>query len=217
VYYPSAALPLISPDGSELAGRLLTFAYIPVGYTLAVALVSRPTAFRWKAASVGAAALLVVGGISMGWPPWWERLPGGYVVDGFESGITPEGLAATSWAAATLPPGQRVAADYTNNLLLGTIGGQNPVNSMAALFCTGTWTVVDAVLARQAAVRYLVVDLRTSVDRAPDGDLFVGTSTCPTPIPPADLTKFNSVAGMTRVYDSGNIIVYALSEAAYVP
>ena len=65
--------------------------------------------------------------------------------------------------------------------------------------------------------KHLVVDLRTSVDRAPDGSLFVGTSSCPPPIPPADLSKFDAVAGMTRVYDSGNIIVYALSEAAYVP
>lgn len=216
-YYPSVALPFVSADGSELAGRLLTFVYIPVGYTVAVALASRPMTLRWKAAGVGATAILLVGGISMGWPPWWERLPGSYAVDGFESGITPEGLAAASWAATVLPAGQRVAADYTNNLLFGTLGGQNPVNSTETLFCSGTWTITDAVLARQDAVRYLVVDLRTSVDRAPDGSLFVGSTVCPTPIPPADLSKFNSVSGMTRVYTSGNIIVYALSEAAYVP
>jgi hypothetical protein len=216
-YYPSVALPFITADGSELAGRLLTFVYIPVGYTLAVALVNRPITLRRNAAAAGAAVILVAGGIAMGWPPWWERLPGGFVVDGFESGITAEGLAAANWAGATLPPGQRVAADYTNNLLFGTLGGQNPVNGMAVLFCSGTWTVADAVLARQSAVKYLVVDLRTSVDRAADGSLFVGTASCPTPIPPADLSKFDAIPGMTRVYDSGNVIVYALSEAAYVP
>jgi hypothetical protein len=217
LYYPCVALPFVTADGSELAGRLLTFVYIPVGYTLAAALVARPPAPRRKVVAAGAAALLVAGGISMGWPPWWERLPGSYVVDGFESGVNAESLAAASWAAAELPPGQRLAADYTNNLLLGTLGGQNPVNGVTALFCGGTWTLADALIARQQAVRYLVVDLRTSQSRAPDGSLFAEASSCPTPIPRADLSKFDAVHGMTRVYDSGNIIVYALSEAAYAP
>jgi hypothetical protein len=88
---------------------------------------------------------------------------------------------------------------------------------MAALFCGGTWTLADALLARKQAVKYLVVDLRTSVYRAPDGSLFVGAPSCPTPIPRADLGKFVAVPGLTRVYDSGNIIVYALSAAAYAP
>jgi hypothetical protein len=194
---------------------MLTFVYVPVGYTLAVALMARPPTFRRKIGAAAAAAVLVAGGISMGWPPWWERLPGGYVVDGFESGITAESLAAATWAATMLPPGRRVAADYTNNLLFGTLGGQNPVNGMAALFCGGTWTPADALLARQQAVNYLVVDQRISVDRAPDGSAFIGTPTCPTPIAAANLAKFDTVPGMTRVYDSGNIIVYKLSAAAY--
>jgi hypothetical protein len=217
LYYPCVALPFVTADGSELAGRLLTFVYIPVGYTLAAVLVARPPAPRRKVMAAGAAALLVAGGISMGWPPWWERLPGSYVVDGFESGVNAESLATASWAAAELPPGQRVAADYTNNLLLGTLGGQNPVNGVTALFCGGTWTLADELIARQQAVRYLVVDLRTSQSRAPDGSLFAEASSCPTPIPRADLSKFDAVHGMTRVYDSGNIIVYDLSEAAYAP
>jgi hypothetical protein len=61
------------------------------------------------------------------------------------------------------------------------------------------------------------VDLRTSVDRAPNGRAFIGNADCRTPIPPADLAKFDAVPGMARIYDSGNIIVYRLSAAAYVP
>ena len=56
--------------------------------------VAKPPTCCRKAATMGAAAILVAGGIAMGWPPWWERLPGGYVVDRFESGITAESLAA---------------------------------------------------------------------------------------------------------------------------
>jgi hypothetical protein len=216
-YYPCVALPFVTSDGSELAGRLLTFVYIPVAYTLAVALVARPPTFRRWIGGTAAAIILVAGGISMGWPPWWERLPGGYVVDGFESGITAESLAAATWAGTRLPPGRRVAADYTNNLLFGTLGGQNPVNGMAALFCGRTWTLADATLARRQAVRYLVVDRRTGTDRAPNGSAFIGTPTCPTPIPAANLAKFDAIHGMARIYDSGNILVYNLSAAAYAP
>ncbi len=223
LYYPCVALPFATADGSEIAGRLLTFVYIPVGYTLAAALVARPPAAalkltgRRRATAGLATAVLLAGGITQGWPPWWERLPGRYVVDGFESGVNAESLAAAGWAAATLPPGQRFAADYTNYILLGTLGGQNPVNGLTALFCGRSWTLADALIARQQAVRYLVVDLRTSQQRAPDGSLFAEANTCPTPIPRADLVKFDAVHGITRVYDSGNIVIYDLSEAEYAP
>jgi hypothetical protein len=215
-YYPCVALPFVTADGSELAGRLLTFVYIPVGYTLAVAVTARPLTSRRRVMAAAGAVMLVAGGISMGWPPWWERLPGSYVADGFESGINAESLAAASWAAEMLPPGQRFAGDYTSNLLIGTLGGQNPVNE-AVLFCGGTWNLADALIARQQQVQYLVVDLRTTEQRVPDGSLFAEANSCPSPIPRADLSKFNAVNGMTRVYDSGNIVVYALSEAAYAP
>jgi hypothetical protein len=216
-YYPCVALPFVTADGSELAGRLLTFVYIPVAYTLAMALTARPLTSLRRAVAAAGVAILLAGGISMGWPPWWERLPGRYVVDGFESGITGESVAAATWAADALPPGQRIAADYINNLLFGTIGNQNPVNGVAVFYCSGDWSLTDTVLARQQAVNYLVVDLRTSRYSAPDGTIFQEAGGCPTPLPRANLAKFDAIPGMTRVYDSGNIIVYRLSEAGYAP
>ncbi len=216
-YYPCVALPFVTADGSEYAGRLLTFVYIPVGYTLAVALTARPLTTLRRAGAAAGAVILLTGGIAMGWPPWWERLPGSYVVDGFESGITGESVAAANWAAVALPPGQRIAADYTNNLLFGTIGNQNPVNGVSVLYCGTDWSLTDAVVARQQAINYLVVDLRTSTYRPPDGTIFQEANGCPAPLARADLAKFDAVPGMTRVYDSGNIIVYRLSEAGYAP
>ncbi len=216
-YYPCVALPLVTADGDEIAGRLLTFVYIPVGYTIAVALTARPlTALRRAGAAAGAVVLLA-GGISTGWPPWWERLPGRYVVGGFESGITGESVAAATWAAVGLPPGQRIAADYINNLLFGTIGNQDPVNGVAVLYCDGDWSLIDAVFAQQQAINYLVVDLRISRYRPPNGTVFQQAGGCPAPLARADLGKFDAVRGITRVYDSGNIIVYRLSEVGYAP
>jgi hypothetical protein len=223
-YYLAALVRVAVPDGSELAGRSLTFIYIPVSYTLAMAaagpvraLLNRMT-LSVRPAFVVAAGILLVGGIAAGWPPYWERLPGHYFVDGFESGITPEGLAAASWARTTLGPGQRIAADFTSYLLLGSYGDQDPVGDLDALYCGPSWTDGDAALANQQAIGYLLVDLRMSEQEAITGGYFADSSAvCPSPIPRQDLTKFDAVPGFSRVYDSGNIVIYALPGAQDAP
>jgi hypothetical protein len=223
-YYLAALVRVAVPDGSELAGRSLTFIYIPVSYTLAMAaagpvraLLNRMT-LSVRPAFVVAAGILLVGGIAAGWPPYWERLPGHYFVDGFESGITPEGLAAASWARTTLGPGQRIAADFTSYLLLGSYGDQDPVGDLDALYCGPSWTDGDQALANQQAIGYLLVDLRMSEQEAITGGYFADSSAvCPSPIPRQDLTKFDAVPGFSRVYDSGNIVIYALPGAQDAP
>ncbi len=35
------------------------------------------------------------------------------------------------------------------------------------------------------------------------------------PLPLADLTKFDHVPGVARIYDSGNIVIYDLKGSAY--
>lgn len=223
-YYVIALLRVTTPDGAELAGRSLTFFYIPVSYTMAMALASvREAARRWRpviartyAPAVIAAVVtltLVFGGLASGWPPYWERLPGHYVVDGFESGITAEGVAAAGWTGSVIGPGHRTAADFTNSGLLGSYGDQDPVIGVDQLYCGGAqWTAADAALAADQDVQYLMVDLRTSAYATDSRGYFGDSSTsCPlTPIPAQDLKKFTSIYGANRIYDSGNIIIYAL-------
>lgn len=221
-FYACTLLRVTAPDGTELTGRILTFVYIPVGYTLAMALewlrhakLRRAVPVVLAAASAG---ILLFGGIASGWPPFWERLPGHYVVDGFESGITTEGIAAATWARSTLGPRQRIAADFTDYTLLGSYGDEAPVSGVDQLYCSPSWTVDDTALARQEAVRYLLVDIRTSEYAAVTGGYFPDSSTiCSSPIPTRDLTKFDTVPGINRIYDSGNIIIYAVSGAYNAP
>ena len=223
-YYVIAVLRVTTPDGAELAGRSLTFFYIPVSYTLAMALAwAMQEAPRWRAVLARAYApaalaalvslILVFGGLASGWPPYWERLPGHYVADGFESGITAEGIAAAQWTRSGIGPGHRVAADFTNNGLLGSYGDQAPVSGVDGLYCAGAqWTAADAALAAAGDVQYVMVDLRTSI-YAPDPRGYFGDSSpsCPlTPIPARNLQKFAAIYGANRMYDSGNIIIYAL-------
>jgi hypothetical protein len=224
-YYLTVVLKLTAVDGDELAGRLLSFLFIPVGYTLALGCTGVRFPLRGRrATSIGGAcalaAVLVAGGLATGWPPWWERLPGRYATDGFESGITADGIAAATWTRQGLGPGHRFAADYISNLLLGSYGGQDPVNGVSQLYCGPTWTLVNDYQARQQAIRYLLVDLRLSTHRPPIGQYFTSQSPqCPMPIPRDYLTKFDAVPGVSRLYDSGNIVIYELpaSGAASAP
>lgn len=259
VYYVLAVLRITTPDGAEIAGRGMTFVFIPVAYTLAIALAGPGRALlrrlnrvdvtttrieprgchthaiglaRWRALArwrgvlcwsrgllvLAVAAILLAGGIASGWPPYWERLPGNYVVDGFESGITSEGIAAANWTRDNLGPGQRIAADFTNYLLLGSYGDQNPVGILDTLYCDPVWTEADALLAREQNISYLLVDLRMSEQRSVTGGYFSEASpACPSPIPKQDLTKFDRTPGFNRIYDSGDIVIYALSGAQYAP
>lgn len=224
-YYVILILRLATPDGAEIAGRSLTYLYIPIGYTLAMALVwlSQISWRRARHAALGRAQtvlagsvviLLLFGGIAAGWPPYWERLPGHYIVDGFESGINDQSTAVAKWAASTLGPDHRVAADFTNYILLGSYGDQDVVRGVNQLYYHPTYTGADAELARQDAVTYVVVDLRTSRYKPPPAQgYFPARSTspnAPVPIPRANLLKFGNLPGADRVYDSGDIILYKL-------
>ena len=219
-YYAVVLLRLTTPDGAELAGRSLTFLYVPIGFVLANALVwlLEVTPLVAPGLAVAAAAVLLFGGLAAGWPPYWERLPGRYVVDGFESGVTPEGVAAANWVGTTLGPDQRVAADFTNDVLMSGYGGQNIASNVDPLYCGPQWTAADVRLAREQDVRYVMVDLRLGKDRPASGSYFTDQSTvCPTPVPQSDLRKFDAIPGVSRVYDSGDIIVYDLRAVTYAP
>ena len=222
-YYVLALLRITTPDGAELAGRGMTFVFIPVAYSLAMAVRGwRPALRVPRVAHVGGACvafgILLAGGIASGWPPYWERLPGHYVVDGFESGITPEGVAAAAWTRAELGSGQRISADFTNYLLLGSYGDQDPVGDLDGLYCGPAWTDLVAGLAAQQSVKYLLVDLRMSEYKSVTGGYFTDTSSvCPSPIPRQYLTKFDAVPGFERIYDSGNIVIYSLPGVRNAP
>ncbi len=228
-YYLVVLLRVTTPDGAEIAGRALTFLYVPIGFVLAHALLGLPelrlpAVHRFVTArlapwlTVIAALILLFGGLSAGWPPYWERLPGGFVVDGFESGITPEGLATTDWVTDTLGSDHRLAADFTNNTLLSGYGDEDVADDVDALYCGARWTDGDARLTRDQGIQYVVVDLRMSRQKPASGTYFSDQSTaCPEPIPLADLLKFDSVPGASRIYDSGDILIYDLRAVSDAP
>ena len=218
-WYATVAVRLAVADGSELAGRAATFVFVPTAYIAALALgrLAR-TVVRQRASAVTAAVLVVVlmlmfDGLANGWPPYWERLPGSYLVAGSERSVEPEVMAAVEWALATMGPGNRFATDFGSYPVLGSYGDQNPIRDVAYLYTSPVYTEADAVRAATQALRYVWVDKRLSQSLPAYGQYFPvdpNAGEYKRPLPAADLDKFNHAPGVERIYDSGNIVIYQL-------
>jgi hypothetical protein len=67
-------------------------------------------------------------------------------------------------------------------------------------------------------VQYVETDTRLTKTLSPNGVYFPGDTTTPTkPLALANLTKFNHIQGVARVYDDGTITFYDLVSFGYVP
>jgi GT2 family glycosyltransferase len=219
LYPPSLAL-RIGPGGAEASSRLSDFLFIGLGLVLAIGVTRfwrEIAAWVRPGAAVGAVASIVfVGGVILGLGGY-ARLPGPYLVEGGPRAIEPESQAVASWVLAANGPGNRVATDRSNGLLVGSYGEQHPVNGLAD--GVGVWPIfypdhwnggVDAVLLR-GGIRFVIADLRLSTDTPYDGVYFESGEQIPKdgyPLHLAALTKFDGRPGVSRVYDSGDIQVY---------
>jgi hypothetical protein len=154
---------------------------------------------------------LLLDGLANGWPPFWERLPGPHLVSSFERSVGPEEIAASDWTLAKLGVGNRIAADSGIYPVLAGYGDQDPLQDIQFLYYAPTYTVAVAQAASALDVQYVLVDSRLSQALPPSGNYFPGDPAVPTKtIPLGDLTKFNHVRGVARVFDDGNIVIYNL-------
>jgi hypothetical protein len=221
----SLGIRLGTADGQELAGRAATYIYIPVCVLAALALtrlVNSPAMRRLGAAVtalvVAAITALLIDGLANGWPPYWERLPGPHQVAAFEASVDPEEVAIANWSLAELGPGWRISSDQGIYPVLIGYGGQNPLQQISWLYATPTWTQSLAGTASGQNVQYVETDTRLTKSLSPNGVYFPGDTTIPTkPLPLANLTKFNHIQGVARVYDDGTITFYDLVSLGYVP
>lgn len=218
-WYLLVAVRFAVADGSQLAGRAATFAFVPAAYVISLAVGHlASSAMRWQARIVSAAVLVVVlfllsDGLVNGWPPYWERLPGPHQVAGFERSVGPEEIAAAQWTLVALGPGNGFAADFGSYPVLGSYGDQNPVHDVGYLYTSPLYTQADALRAQLQGLRYVWVDPRLSQSLPASGQYFPvdpNAGKHKHPLPAVDLQKFNDVPGVDRIYDSGNIIIYEL-------
>ena len=210
--------------GQEIAGRAATFIYIPVSFIVALALVplvnvaiSRLGGMTAIAAATLGTLVLLINGLANGWPPYWERLPGPFQVASFERSVGPEEIATANWTLSALGPGNRIAADSGISPVLVGYGDQNPLWGIAYLFISSTYNNAVTKSARAQEVQYVLVDWRLSASPPASGSYFQGGPSTNRPIPLVDLEKFGNLPGVSRVYDSGDIVIYDLQGLKYGP
>jgi hypothetical protein len=219
-WYVTVAVRFTVADGSELAGRAATFTYVPTALMVALALGRLAGAGAQRLARFVAVSapivvvMLIVDGLANGWPPFWERLPGPHQIAGSERSVGTEEIAAARWTLAALGPGNRFATDVGSFAVLGSYGDQDPLQAVAYLYTSPTYTSSDAAQAQAQALRYVWVDQRLSQSLPASGLYFPidpNAGKYRHPLPAVDLSKFNQASGISRIYDSGDIVIYKLA------
>ncbi len=233
LFFGTSALRFVGADGPELAGRAATFTYIPMSMLAAATIVEwrrslRPRLWpgplgrltvdaKWaRPAPLGAAmaTLLMVGARAGGWPPYWEQVPGRYLVAGFERSVDGQSVTAARWTRTALGARSRIAADTNGINLVSTYGRHEAVG--APLYEDPAWSLSDQQLLQSRAIDYLWVDLRMAQQLPAAGAYYPGDPDAGhhvDPLPLAGLLKFTDVPGVSRVYDSGDIQIYDMRGA----
>ena len=167
--------------------------------------------------------VLFSGGVVVGWPPS-SRIPGPPLLEADPRSVEPYDLAAARWAAAHLPPHSRLVADRENGLLMSAYGNQDPqigaVGRLAlgAVITSPSFDRADRAIIAGAGLRYIVVDRRLG-GHLPAFGVYVdhdepGAYEHRSPLPASAVTKFAGAAGLRRIYDNGEVSIFAVQAPA---
>jgi hypothetical protein len=221
--YPATLLLRLTKAGTETSNRASEFLFVGIGLAVPLA-VERVLAKRAGAVTRLATAacifLIFAGGIIVGWAPS-ARQPGGFLPAADARSISGEGIAAAHWARSVLGAGNRIATDRTDKLLMGSYGHQDTGSGSggsvpyAHAFFDRRFRPLDRRILQAGGFAYLEVDKRLS-----SGLPLVGKYFDPPErfsgqrrLTAQSLAKFDTVKGMSRVFDSGNIRIYDIASA----
>ena len=217
-----ATAPLILTSASEMVYRAWPFLFLGVGLHAAsgVAACLRRRQWRtpWRVMAFGTAGLILAGGIIVG-----DHQAGRFRSNEIHAAAGPEALTAdligaATWLNGTKGPLHTVVGDSSSRLAFAVYGTQR----------TGLWEswVPFYLLDRprtqafldERDVDFVAVDLRDSRYLPRYGQYFSSaellaregaadgpTQTLPLPL----LAKFDLMPGLDRIYDTGDVIVYA--------
>lgn len=220
-YIPSQALRL-SQAGIEVADRATEFVFLGIALVLAIGITQFHLPFQRRSLVLAvltiAASILFIGGVVAGSGPDWERFPGPYLVSADSRSITQEGISAAQWADSSLGPGNRVATDRVDTMLMLTYGNQRVVTSLddhldpSPIFTSATFDSEDLAIVQSAHLHYLVVDLRMSTGLPRRGFYFSedepNAFNYDAPMSLEALTKFDHMSDVNRIFDSGDLVIY---------
>jgi hypothetical protein len=221
----------LSPQAWETANRASEFLYLGLAFLLAIGAVElwRQSRFPWigKIFFTFCVTILVFGGVIAGWPQGLVlQQPSVAQVGSFI--IVPEGQSVAQWTLAALGPGNRIGSDPSNARLLLLYGDQVAYSSstpdIQGILRSPTFPNWQLQELRKYSIGYLVVDKRLVSRDAMTGYFFNPSQAAAVSlntggissnflngsqlVDPRDYAKFDQVAGVSRILDSGNIIIY---------
>jgi hypothetical protein len=220
--YPLSQIFRVTNAGSDLTDRLAAFLFIPIATVLAAFVTQffpvSMLSFLRRSLLTGVMTFVFLGGVMLGAGSNFALLPGPYHVIADARSLEPEGIQAARWAATNLRAGGLVAADRINQILMGTYGNQPIATSvtdkvdLSSVFLSQQLGSRQVALLRRAHVHYLVVDLRLSQSLPLLGFYYERSEenafhhTMPVSI--TALSKFHHILDISRIFDSGDIIIY---------
>jgi hypothetical protein len=216
LYFPFQAVRLVQ-GSAEISNRSGEFLFLPMGLFIAIlwhhVFLDRGRAQLRLVALSTIATLVFMGGVIVGIPRW-ARLPGSYLVSGDTRAIQDESLKASAWLRDTFGPNNRLIADQTNQLILGSLGDQTTVHGLSWVYFVDEVDRTALQALTTAGVRFIVVDRRLTTMLPISGSYYengepnAGRHT--EPITPGQLDKFDETTALRRVFDSGNIAIFEL-------
>lgn len=227
-YFGSIGIRLVTAQGAELAGRSWVFVFIPVGFVISVAVIEIPKAWPFlrtgwilRTGAIIFIFIIFVGGMMGGWPTYWGRLPGPYRTAAFELSMEPQSRSAADWTLDHLGEHNRFAADFTNHLLIGSYGNQFSSYHLPGVFTSPIVTYENQEELHDQDIAYLLVDLRMSQNLPTRGFYFNSDEErafiYDAPIALEALAKFDLLDGVSRIFDSGDIVIYDVAELSRRP
>ena len=224
--YPFTQALRLTGESANIPDRSSPYIFIAVSFVLAILITQMwPTRKLKQMQTIWITimvSLVFLGGNMLGAGPPWILLPSGYLVGDDGRSISLEGIQSATWALSHLGPNNRISADSTNSLLMGTYGDQRivtpPVDGVdvAPVFYATQFASWEVSILQSAQVHYLIVDLRLSTALPVKGYYFTGEEepdiNLIAPINRQALTKFDTVPRINRIFDSGNIVIYDVGE-----
>lgn len=224
--YP-LTLPLRLVGRADISGRAWSFIFLGVALVVALAIWRIALRVRWRAAwrtaVLAPIAVMLVGGLIIGLPAW-ARMPGPYLAGADVRSINAESIAAAQWARSVLGTDNRLAADATNRLLMGSYGGQHVVwgqqgeSELSRVFLSPTFGRTEERLLQDHQVEYVLIDRRLAGVVPISGEYFEKGENLRIrdgrPLDAATLAKFDSLSMVSRVFDSGHVQVYDVGGVA---
>jgi hypothetical protein len=171
-----------------------------------------------------AMACVLISGVVVGWAGY-ARLPGRYLVGADPRSMDAPSVDTSLWVRGHIPRGQRWLADRSNQLLLGSYGGQRPVTGSVAgrstteVFTRPTTDAVVRQIIRDDSIDYVAVDRRLAAALPAVGVYFERDEpgAHAEPLNAAALEKFDQASDASKVYDNGSIAIYDVRDLHRTP